>query len=166
MAVPATSVKALRELTGAGILDCKKALEDANGDMDRAVEILRQAGYAAAAKKTGRQALEGLVEAYIHPGGRIGAMVEVNCETDFVARTSEFQALAHDLAMQVAALSPRWLSEEELPDGAGDPQELCLLAQPFIKDPAITVRELITSKIAVVRENIRVRRFVRFELAQ
>jgi elongation factor Ts len=116
MTVSADEVKRLRELTGAGMMDCKRALQEAAGDVDRAVELLRERGLAAAAKRAGRAASEGVVDAYIHGGGRIGAMVEVNCETDFVANTEEFRALARDIAMQVAAHDPEWVSRDEVPE--------------------------------------------------
>jgi elongation factor Ts len=116
MTVSAGEVKRLRELTGAGMMDCKRALQDADGDFDRAVELLRERGQAAAAKRAGRAASEGVVEAYIHGGGRIGAMVEINCETDFVANTEDFRALARDIAMQVAAHDPEWVSRDEVPE--------------------------------------------------
>jgi elongation factor Ts len=116
MTVSAGEVKRLRELTGAGMMDCKRALQDADGDFDRAVELLRERGQAAAAKRAGRAASEGVVDAYIHGGGRIGAMVEINCETDFVANTDDFRALARDIAMQVAAHDPEWVSRDEVPE--------------------------------------------------
>jgi elongation factor Ts len=167
MAVSVQAIKELRELTGVGMLDCKNALEEADGDLDKAKQILRRRGIAVAEKRAGRETAEGLVEAYIHPDGRLGALVELNCETDFVARTDEFKALAHDLAMQVAATEPRYVSPEELPpDSDGDPRDLCLLAQPFIKDPNRSVQDLINDSIAKTGENIRVRRFQRFQLGR
>jgi elongation factor Ts len=165
--VSTEAVKELRERTGAGVMDCKRALEEAEGDMDRATEILRQRGLALAEAKAHRVTTQGLVECYIHAGGRIGAMVELNCETDFVARTDSFKALAHDLAMQVAATGPLSISPDDLPPGAeGDPAELCLLLQPYIRDPSRSINELITEAIAQTKENIQVRRFARFELGQ
>lgn len=165
MEISVVAVKELRAKTGAGVMDCKRALEETGGDQARAVEILRQQGLARAEKKAARLASQGLVEAYIHAGGRIGALVELNCESDFVARTEEFKALAHDLAMQVAATAPQYVSEDDVPDGVVvDPAEVCLLAQPFIRRPEITVRQVISEAIARVGENIRVRRFARFEL--
>jgi elongation factor Ts len=158
-------VKELREKTGAGIMDCKKALLEVEGEVDKAVQILRQRGLAQAEKKSQRAAGQGVIEAYIHAGGRIGAMVEVNCETDFVARTDEFKALAHHLAMQVVALSPQFISQEEIPQGSSiNPQEACLLQQPFIKEPDKPVQDVITETISKVGENIKVSRFARFEL--
>jgi len=190
-------VKELRERTGAGMMDCKKALEEAQGDMEKAVEILRQKGLAAAAKKAGRVAAEGVVEAYIHGGGRIGVLVEINCETDFVAKTDEFKAFARDIAMQIAASKPEYVRREEVPQeviekereilraqalNEGKPanvvekmvegriekffKEVCLLEQPFIKNPDVTVKELLNEKIAKIGENINIRRFVRFELGE
>jgi len=167
MAVPAETVKKLRDLTGAGMLDCKKALEQTGGELDRAKEILHQRGIAIAGKKAAEETRQGLVEAYIHPDGRLGALVELNCQTDFVARTDDFRALAHDLAMQVAATDPQHIAPEELPAGSdGNPGELCLLAQPFIRDPSRTIQDLINETIAKTGENIRVRRFARFHLGR
>ena len=197
MAISAAMVKELREKTGAGMLDCKQALEEANGDMTKATEILRQKGLAAAAKKAGRAATEGVVESYIHAGGKIGVLVEVNCETDFVAKTEQFREFVKDIAMQVAASNPRYLRREDVPQetldkereilrnqalGEGKPahvvdkivegrlnkffEETCLLEQPFIKDPDKTVGTLLQEKVAVIGENISIRRFVRFELGE
>jgi elongation factor Ts len=164
-AVPAALVKELRDRTGAGVMDCKAALEEASGDLDRAAEILQAKGIADAEKRAGRETGQGVIECYIHGGGRLGAMVEVNCETDFVARTDDFKQLARDLAMQVVAYSPLSISEEDLPEGAeGDPKELCLLRQPFVKDESRTIDDLIKDVIAKTGENIRVRRFERYEL--
>jgi elongation factor Ts len=163
--VTAQEVKELREMTGAGVMDCKRALQDAGGDKTKAAEILRKQGLSAAEKKSHRTTEQGLVECYIHAGGRIGAMVEVNCETDFVARTPDFKALARDLAMQVAATGPLCVSEDDLPaDVRGDPKELCLLCQDYIRDPSRTVVDIINDVIAKTGENVRVRRFARFEL--
>ncbi|RMG94899.1 MAG: translation elongation factor Ts [Candidatus Dadabacteria bacterium] len=197
MAITAQAVKELRERTGAGMMDCKKALQETGGDMEKAIEFLRKKGLADAAKKAGRIAAEGLVHAYIHAGGRIGVLVEVNCETDFVARTEAFQQFVHDVAMHVAATNPRWLDEESAPadevenerrilseqaaESGKPPQviekmvegrlkkflkENCLLDQPFVKDPDVTVGELLKQKIAELGENIRIRRFVRFQLGE
>ena len=167
MAVSVQAVKELRELTGVGMLDCKNALEEADGDLDKAKQILRRRGIAVAEKRAGRETAQGLVEAYIHPDGRLGALVELNCETDFVARTDEFKALAHDLAMQVAATEPRYVSPDELPpDSDGDPRDVCLLAQAFIKDPNRSVQDMINDSIAKTGENIQVRRFQRFQLGR
>lgn len=197
MEITADMVKELRDRTQAGILDCKKALQETNGDFDAAAEMLRQRGLAIAEKKAGRETDEGLVEAYIHMGGNVGALVELNCETDFVARTDVFEALAHDLAMHVAASNPRFLSREDVSDEfrtqeleayreqaleEGKPEhivdqiaegrwnkylsEIVLLEQPFIKDLDKTVEELITEKVAELKENIAVRRFARFEIGE
>lgn len=165
--IPAALVKELRERSGAGVMECKTALEEADGDLDRAASLLQDRGIAKAEKKAHRETSQGVVDCYIHAGGRIGTMVEVNCETDFVARTDDFRSLAHDLAMQVAATTPLAVSEDDLPSGAeGDPKELCLLRQPFIKDESKTVEDLVKETIAKTGENIRVRRFARFELGQ
>lgn len=192
--ITAALVKELREKTGAGMMDCKKALVEKNGDLDAAVDYLREKGLAAAAKKAGRIAAEGVVESYIHMGGRIGVLVEVNCETDFVAKTEEFHALAKDLAMHIAASRPEYVSRDEIPEAVlehergiyrtiaeneGKPakiidkivegrierymKEVCLLDQPFVKDPDMTVQELLNAKVAKIGEKISVRRFVRYE---
>jgi elongation factor Ts len=158
-------VKELREITGAGFLDCKRALEEVEGDIVNAVEILRQRGLAKAEKKAKREVRQGLVEAYIHTRGRIGVLVEVNCETDFVAQTNELKELAHDLAMQVAATDPSSIGSDELHEEVV-PSQACLLQQPFIKDPEKTVQDIITETIAKVGENIKIGRFARFELAK
>ncbi|MBI2873370.1 MAG: elongation factor Ts [Chloroflexi bacterium] len=148
-------------------MECKRALEDAGGKFDRAVDILKEKGFAKAAKKAARETREGLVHCYLHSGGRIAAMLELNCETDFVARTPEFQELAHNLAMQVAAMSPAYVSQEEMaPEDNRPPEEVCLLRQPFIKDPTRQVGELLQEMVAKVGENVRVRRFARFALGE
>ena len=165
MRIPTNRVRELRDQCGAGIMDCRKALLVAEGDMERALQIIKQQGLLRAKKKAERATTQGVVEAYIHAGGRIGAMVEVNCETDFVARTEEFKELAHHLAMQVAAMSPQFISKEEAPeDDDIDLQTACLLLQPDIKDPGRTVQDIITETIAKVGENIKVSKFARFEL--
>lgn len=165
MEVTVAAVKQLREETGAGVMACKRALDEANGEHDEAVRILRDQGLARAEKSVGRVATQGLVESYLHAGGRIGAMVELNCETDFVGRTPEFKDLAHDLAMQVAATSPKYVNVDEMPpDSDESAEEVCLMAQPFIKDPEQTIEQLILQRIAIVGENIRVRRFARFQI--
>ena len=167
MTITTADIKALRELTGAGIMDSKRALEEAGGDIERAQDILREKGIASAAKKSDRETEQGIIESYIHSGGRIGAMIEANCETDFVARTEDFKALAHDIAMQVAAMNPRFIDESEIPDGDDvNPQESCLLQQPFIKDPGMTIDELVKELIGKLGENIRIRRFSRFSLGE
>jgi elongation factor Ts len=194
--VSAQEVKNLREKTGAGLMECKKALVEAGGDVDQAVTILRKRGQAAAEKKAGRATSEGLIGSYVH-GGKIGVLIEVNCETDFVAKTTEFQELVKDLAMQVAAASPapaRFVRREDVPEevlakereilrgqaeASGKPPEVVdkivegrlgkfysetvLLEQPFIRNPDTTVQQHITSMISILKENIRVRRFARFE---
>lgn len=144
-------------------MDCKKALLESKGDFDTAKEALKARGFEMALQKSNRALCSGLVEAYMHAGGRIGAMVEVNCETDFVARTDEFKSLAHDIAMQVAAADPLYLTAEE---ATGDelPEEVCLLSQPFIKDPQKTVQDIIVEVVAKVGENVGVTRFSRFEI--
>ena len=195
--ISAATVKELREKCGAGMMDCKRALTEANGDIDEAVKILRKKGMASADKKAGRAANEGLVDSYIHMGGRIGVLVEVNSETDFVARGEEFTAFVHDVAMQVAASSPRWVSREEVPEDeraremeiylaqareTGKPdnvvekiaegkltkwyEQVVLLEQPFVKEPAKTIDDLRRELVSKVGENIVVRRFARFELGE
>jgi elongation factor Ts len=160
-------VKELREQSGAGVIQCHNALIEAEGDMEKALQILKQKSLFQAEKKAKRATTEGLIETYVHGGGRIGAMVEVNCETDFVARTDEFKELAHHLAMQVAAMNPQFISKEEVREGAEiELQNACLLLQPDIKDPTRTVGEVITETIAKVGENIRVSRIARFELGE
>jgi len=163
--VTTAQVKELREITGAGVMDCKRALIEAGGDKQKAIEILRERGLSVAEKKSHRTTGQGLVECYIHAGGRIGAMVEVNCETDFVARTDDFRTLARELAMQVAATGPLSVSREDLPANAeGTPEELCLLCQAYIRDPGRTVQDIVNDVIAKTGENVQVRRFARFEL--
>ena len=168
MEISVESIKELRAQTGAGIMDCKHALEETNGNVEQAEEILRQQGIAAAAKKASRSANQGLVESYIHSGGRIGALVEVNCETDFVARTPEFGEMAHDLAMQVAAMSPLYVDGDDVPDDQEDvnPQEACLMQQPFIKDPTKTIQDVVNETVARLGEAVRVRKFARFSLGE
>jgi len=163
--ISADDIKKLREETGAGIMECKKTLEEAHGDTKKATDMLKERGLALAQKKACRAANQGLIECYIHHGGQIGAIVEVNCETDFVARTNEFKELSHDIALQIAAMSPQFIREEDIPEGTEtDPQSTCLLLQPFIKDPTKNIGDIITETIAKVGENIKVRRFCRFEL--
>ena len=152
-------IKALREKTGAGIMECKRALDEAGGTMPEAEKLLKQWGLATAEKKAGREAGQGVIDSYVH-AGRIGAMIELNCETDFVARTDDFKILAREIAMQVAATNPsRISSQESSTDG-----DVPLLDQPYIRDPSKTVQDLLTEAIAKLRENIVVRRFARFEL--
>ena len=158
-------IKELRGQCGAGVMECRNALVKTEGDIEKALQNLKEEGLLKALKKTERTTAQGLVETYIHIGGRIGAMVEVNCETDFVARTGEFKELAHNLAMQIAAIPSRYISKEEIPEGTEiEPETDCLLQQPFIKSPDRTVQDIIVETIAKVGENIRVRRFTRFEL--
>lgn len=195
--ITASSVKELRERTGAGMMDCKKALTETNGDIEKAIDYLREKGLAAAAKKAGRIASEGVVESYIHGGGRIGVLVEVNCETDFVAKTDDFKAFVKDIAMHIAAANPQYLNKEEVPESIvnherevfkaqalneGKPEkiiekmvdgriekyykEICLLEQPFVKDPDKTISTLVTERIAKIGENISIRRFVRYQLGE
>ena len=194
--ITAAMVKELRERTGAGFMDCKNALVEADGDLDKAVVLLGQRGLAAAAKKSSREAREGLVSSYIHPGGRVGALVELNCETDFVARTDEFQKLVRDLAVQVAALSPLYVDADAIPADVLEAKRAELLADESVlkkaeairpqivegqlkkwyaqvclldqpfRDEERTVRELVTEKIATIGENIRVRRFTRYALGE
>lgn len=197
MAISASDVKTLRERSGAGMMDCKNALTEANGDIEKASELLREKGLAAAVKKAGRIAAEGVVESYIHMGGKIGVLVEVNCETDFVAKTDEFKALVRDIAMHIAASNPMYVSEEEIdptvltkekeiltaqaknegkPDAVVEKmvegrikkfkKEICLLDQPFVKDPDKSVQDLVTDKIATIGEKISIRRFVRYEMGE
>ncbi|HWV24502.1 MAG TPA: translation elongation factor Ts [Thermomicrobiales bacterium] len=178
MAITTDMIKALREKTGAGIMDSKRALEETGGNIDKAMDFLRQQGLAKAGKKADRSANEGAIQTYIHGQGRIGAMVEVNCETDFVARTDDFKTLAYDVAMQVAAMSPRYVSVDEIPEGdwAGLEREfgdrdtaikaVVLSEQAFIKDAKKSIGDLVKEGIAKLGENIVVRRFARFELGE
>lgn len=197
MMISMEMVKELRERTGAGVLDCKKALAEKDGDMEKAIEFLREKGLAAAAKKAGRISAEGIVEAYIHGEGRIGVLLELNCETDFVAKTPAFKELARNLAMQVAASRPEFVQREDVPEEAlakereilraqalneGKPEkvvekmvegriekyykEVCLLEQPYIKNPDIAVKDLIVEQISKIGENIKVRRFARYEVGE
>lgn len=148
-------------------MDCKRALQEADGDLERAQEILREKGVVSASKKASRDTNEGLVDSYIHSGGRVGAIVEINCETDFVAKTNDFKTLAHDVAMQIAAMSPLYVDTSDIPEGEDiEPQEACLLQQPFIRDPTTTVQDRINEEIAKLGENVRVRRFTRFSLGE
>ncbi|MFC1929352.1 translation elongation factor Ts [Chloroflexota bacterium] len=165
MEISTEMIKDLRDQCGAGIMDCRNTLVETGGDMEKALQILKEKGILKAEKKAERETSQGLIEAYIHAGGRIGAMVEVNCETDFVARTDEFKELTHNIAMQVAAMCPQFISKEEIPEGTDvELQAACLLHQPFIKDLTMTVQDTIVEAIAKVGENIKVRRFTRFEL--
>jgi elongation factor Ts len=195
--ITASMVKDLRERTGAGMMDCKRALTEADGDMEKAVALLREKGLAAAARKSGRDAREGLVSSYIHTGGRVGVLIEVNCETDFVARNPDFVGFAKECAMQVAAMNPQYVSQDEIPpaliekeramrqeqakdkpaaviqkivDGqlAKWSKEICLLDQVWVKDPEgkRDIRSLLTDLVAKTGENIKVRRFIRYEVGE
>jgi elongation factor Ts len=197
MPVSIEDVSRLREATGVGILKCKQALERAGGDFEKAVRVLREEGLSTAVKKEGRRAVEGVVASYIHAGGKLGVLVEVNCETDFVARNDVFQALVKDITMHIAASDPRWRMREDVPPEVIEQEraiyrtqaerdkkpppvverivegrvekfyaQTCLYEQPFVKDPEMTVSELIRSKIAAIGENIVVRRFLRFKLGE
>ena len=163
MAVSIDQIKALREETGAGVMDCRTALEETRGDMDAAREILREKGISTAAKRADRTAGQGLIESYIH-GGRIGVLVDLRCETDFVARTEPFKELAHDIAMQVASMQPAAVSADQL-DGE-DAEATALLDQPFIRDAGQTIADRINDVIASVGEKIEVARFVRYEVGE
>ena len=196
MDVSANLVKELREKTGVGFMECKGALQEANGDLEEAIKILRKRGLASLAKKSGRETKDGLIGTYVH-NGKIGVMVELNCETDFVARNPDFQTLAKDLAMHIAASEPRFVNKEDVTEdiladereiyaeqarATGKPEnviekivegrvskfysETCLLEQPFVKDPSISVREHIAAHIQKIGENIQVRRFVRYKLGE
>ena len=195
--ITAQMVKELRDSTGAPFIDCKKALEEVSGDMDKALDILKIRGVAKASKKVGRDTPEGTVTSYIHAGGKIGVIVEVNCETDFVARNEEFQAFAREVAMQIAASNPQYVSKEDIPDSelekekevmkaqvieSGKPdniaekivdgkiekffEEVCLLNQTYIRDSKVKIDDLLQALIAKIGENIKVRRFTRFQLGE
>lgn len=197
MEITAELTKQLREKTGCGMMDCKAALTEAKGDFELAIDILRKKGIAAVARRAGRVAAEGLVDSYIHIGGKIGVLVEVNCESDFVARNIEFQAFVKDICMQITASNPQYISRDDVPDGIiqhekdilesqakqeGKPEkavekivegrlekfysEVCLLDQPFIKDPKKTVNDLLGDVAAKIGENLVIRRFVRFQLGE
>ena len=191
--ISAQAVADLREKTGAGLLDCKKALTEANGNVEEAITILRKKGAASADKKRERATKEGIIESYIHVGGKVGVLIEVNCETDFVARNDGFKAFVKDLCLQIAAASPLYVSREEVPEAdlqkerdiaaaqvQGKPpaavqkivegklekfySTICLVDQPFVKLPEKTVKEMVTERIAKIGENIQIRRFVRYQL--
>jgi len=195
--VTAQMVKELRDMTGAGFMDCKKALEDSGGNFEKAIDTLRIKGLAKAAKKLGRETPEGIITSYIHAGGKIGVMVEVNCETDFVARNEGFKNLSKEIAMQIAATSPSYISREDVPQEAlekereilraqvrdsGRPEniverivqgkiekffeEVCLIEQPYIRDPKLKVRDLVSSAISKLGENIVIRRFARYQVGE
>ena len=165
MAVSTEDVKKLREETGAGVMDAKRALDETDGNFEKAKAILRERGIAAAAKRAERETGQGVVEAYIHNGGRIGVIVEVQCETDFVARTDTFRQLARDVAMQIAAMNPLALTPDEVPaEHNGTAEENALLTQTFIKDGSRTIQQLVQDVVATTGENVRIARFARFEL--
>ncbi|MEE8638101.1 MAG: translation elongation factor Ts [Candidatus Margulisiibacteriota bacterium] len=197
MEVTVEMVRALREKTGCGMMDCKAALTEAKGDAEKAKDILRKKGLAAVARRAGRVAAQGLIDSYIHIGAKIGVLVEVNCESDFVARNIEFQAFVKDIAMQVTASNPQYLSRDDVPDGIiqhekdiletqaqqeGKPEkavekivegrlekfysEVCLLDQPYIKDPKMTIKDLLAGLVAKIGENIVIRRFIRYQLGE
>ena len=160
-------IKALREQTGAGISDCKRALEDADGNLEQAAAALRQKGFEQAARRADRETSQGLVDSYIHTGGRVGALVQLGCETDFVARTEQFRTLAHDIAMQVAAMSPVYISEDDkAADDDRPAAQVCLLQQPFIKDGSRTLADLVRETAAQTGENVRVVHFTRLALGE
>ena len=149
------------------MLDCKVALEEADGDFKKAKEILREKGHALAAKRAERSTAEGLIQTYLHHDGRLGALVEINCESDFVARTEDFRQLAQDIALHVAATNPAYVAPEDIPeDTEGDSAEVSLLSQPFVRDESVTIQDMIKEAISKTGENIRVRRFARFELGR
>ena len=195
----AKDVMTLREMSGAGMMDCKKALVECDGDMDKAMDYLREKSLAASAKKASRIAAEGIVDAYVHLGGKIGVLIEVNCETDFVAKTDAYKTLVHDIAMHIAASNPKYIHKEEVDAGEiekekeilraqalNEPKpkpmniiekmvegriekyykEVCLLEQPFVKDPDMTVGEMVNAAVAKIGEKISVRRFVRYEMGE
>ena len=167
MAVDVQLVRTLRDQTGAGIMDCKEALENSDGNLEKAVLALREKGVASAVKRVGRETNEGVIETYLHTGGRVGAMVELGCETDFVARTEEFQKLAHDIAMQVAAMGPVYVSEDDIEEGdARPPAQIALMLQPFIKNSSSSVGEMVKELAGKVGENIRVIRFSRLAVGE
>ena len=164
MDIDVKKVKEVREKTGAGIMAAKKALEDSNGDVGKAEEVLKEQGLSNAMKKSGRETSEGVIQSYIHAGNKIGAMVELKCETDFVARTEEFIGLTKDLAMQVAAMSPNYIyPEDEGAENASD--EEILISQSFIKDPSLTIEDMVKSMISKVGENIKVSKIIKFDLS-
>jgi elongation factor Ts len=197
MAITAETVKQLRDKTGAGMMDCKAALTESGGDIDKAIEVLRKKGLASAAKRAGRATKDGIIGHYIHMGGKVGVLIEINCETDFVARTEPFQALAKEIAMHVAAADPRWVKREDIPAdvlekereiyraqmaGSGKPanvidkivegkldkfyEQVCLLDQPSVRDPDVTIKQMLAGAAAKTGENVTISRFVRFKLGE
>ena len=197
VAITADQVKQLRDKTGAGMMDCKQALTESGGDMEKAVEFLRKKGLASAAKRAGRAAKDGIIGHYIHMGGKVGVLVEVNCETDFVARTEDFQTLAKELAMHIAAASPQYVKREDVPADVLDKEkeiyraqiadqkkpahvvdkiiegklesyyaQVCLMDQPSVRDPNVTIKQMVTNAAAKTGENVTISRFVRFKLGE
>jgi elongation factor Ts len=197
MAVPAAAVKELRDKTGAGMMDCKAALEESGGDLEKAIDLLRKKGLAQAAKRAGRVAKDGIIGHYVHLGGKVAVLVEVNCETDFVARTPDFQTLAKEIAMHIAAASPMYVKREDVPAevldkereiyraqfaGSGKPAnvidkivdgklesfyaQVCLLDQPSVRDPNVTIKQMVAAATAKTGENVTITRFVRFKLGE
>jgi elongation factor Ts len=165
--ITAEMVKNLRVQTGAGVMSCRSALIESQGDVDKAIELLKEQNLLQVEKKSNRKTSQGSVASYVHAGGRIGVIIEVNCETDFVARTDEFKELIHNLAMQVAAMSPLCINKEDIPaDAEAEPETASLLLQPYIKDTTRTVQDIINETIAKTGENIRVKRFTRYELGE
>jgi len=189
------AIKKLREKTNAGMVDCQKALKEANGDIDKAIEVLRKKGVSLASKKAGREAKDGRIESYIHHGGKIGVLIEINCETDFVARNDDFKTFVKDVALQIAASNPLFVKKEDIPQSSIDKEkeiikaqvkdkpavalekivegkltkfyeEVCLLEQPFIKDQNLKIKDVLTSMIAKIGENVIIRRFVRYQVGE
>lgn len=165
MKISLEDIKRLRGESGAGIMDCRNALRVFEGDTAKALVHLKEKGFRKAAKKADRETSEGLIESYIHTGSRVGALIELSCETDFVARTDEFKQLAHEIAMQIAAMCPSYIGKEDIPANSNeDPLTACLLEQAYIREPGKKINDLITETIAKVGENIRLKRFTRYEL--
>jgi len=195
--ITAAMVKELRDKSGAGMMDCKKALQETNGDLEKSVELLRKKGIAAAEKRADRAANEGRIESYIHPGSKLGVIVEINCETDFVAKTDDFKNFTHDIAMHIAASAPRFIKREDVDQESidkemeiykdqaksqGKPEaiiekiaagkldkfysEVCLMEQPFVKDPNISIKDLLTETIAKLGENITINKFSRLKIGE
>ncbi len=168
MAIKAEDVKKLRDTTGAGFMDCKDALTKSGGDVNKATALLKEKGLKIAAKKASRTANKGIICSYIHHDSRIGVLVEVNCETDFVARTDDFQKFTKDLALQIASTSPAYLKKEDASKDLSEEElkQACLFEQPFVKDPSVTIKDYLTNVIAKIGENIVVRRFTRYQLGE
>ncbi len=174
MEITMDAIKELREQTSCGVIECKKALEESKGNKEKAKEILQKRGLELAAKKGDRAAKEGRVEVYIHPGSKMVSMVEVNCETDFVANNEDFKKFAKDLAMHIAAINPKYIKKEDVPaealkdvkDAEGFYKEKCLLSQSFVKDPKVTIQDLLNTMVASIRENIIISRFARYKVGE